>query len=538
LIPGDVLSNSTARTTASPNDNFLLRPQKPGGAPAAIALLVSCVFFTLFIVHFGRWQYGAWDFNILVDTGWRQLLGQRPFTDFVTPNPPGFNLGILYAFKLFGLNWDANLYLTALFTCVTFLWMYWLMNKLSMGWLPSLAVACAIECAGTLTLCFWWYNDSTLILSAVFFLSCMAYMARSSLPTVQLSYVLSLSTLSLMKPNMAGLMIAGGVALLFVATDRRQRLALLTLAAAVAAIAVLLIHRVSIPAMVQSYMTAAKTRGGIAARFGWRQLPRSGQHAALLWVALLSVPLVSLVPKFLKQMGNRDWKGMALSLFFPLTLAVVLYGLITNGEYRDVECTVLLAAGGVLSFGLRWNGRLLRAFYVAMICLSILIDLRYGAQRTRVQGIGPHLFFEAQDNQQPIDSGFFKGMRVSSRMIGVEREIDQTIRTSHGPIFFGPRLEFNYVAFRLPSPAHLPVYWQPGTSFGYSQEAQLIRTWQEQRFETLIFLKEDKRDPEFSGIPFDATFYSKEFMNDINRDYVTNDGNSQIMVFHRRRPNL
>ena len=189
------------------------------------ALAGTCAFICLFVVHFGRWQFDGFDYNIMIDLGWRQILGQRPYVDFPATTPPGFHLGIKYGFELFGVSWDANLYFSAIFACATLLWMYRTMTLLKMGRLASLAVAFAIECAAMLTHCFWSYNNSTLILAAVFFLSCLVYAREPERLGVQVSYLASLTLLSLMKPNIAGLMIAGGVLLLFLATRRKLRLA-------------------------------------------------------------------------------------------------------------------------------------------------------------------------------------------------------------------------------------------------------------------------------------------------------------------------
>jgi hypothetical protein len=154
-----------------------------------LALLGVCAFLWVFLIHVGRWQFGGFDFNILIETGWRQILGQRPYVDFPTTTPPGFNLGAKYAFELFGTNWNANLYFSAIFACLTFLWTYWLMTLLAMGRLASLVMAFAIECAAMLTLCLWWYNNSVLILAAIFFLSCLAYASQSrSLPCSALTF--------------------------------------------------------------------------------------------------------------------------------------------------------------------------------------------------------------------------------------------------------------------------------------------------------------------------------------------------------------
>jgi hypothetical protein len=496
------------------------------------ALLGVCGFLWVFLVHEGRWQYGAWDFNIMVDAGWRQVQGQHAYVDFVTTNPPGFNLGIQYAFEWFGVSWDANLYFSALFACVTLVWMYWLMVRLSLGRPAAMAVAFAIECAAMLTLCFWWYNNSALILAAVFFLSCLLYAQRSSWVPAQVSYFVSLTLLALMKPNIAGVTVAGGVVLLFLVAERKIRLILVTLAAAAAAVGLLLIHHVSIPAMLASYLSVAKERGGIGARFGYREMTEFEGHSALLWIALVSVPLLGVAPRMVREIRRKDGKGVAYGFFFPLALVVALYGLATNGEYRDVECTILLAAGAVVTFGLRWNGPLLRRVFIGVVCASMAGDLYYGAARVRVYGIEEHLFFEWKDNGSRVASGFLKNMRVSSTMVEVEREVGSALKTYPGPYFFGPRMEFNYAAFGLTSPEHLPLYWQAGTSYGVAEEAHLAGVWQQSRFPTLIFLKAGAvgDDPE----DVDDSTYPDAVIGTIDRDYVKDERFPYLTIYRRR----
>ena len=171
-----------------------------------------------------------------------------------------------------------------------------------------------------------------------------------------------------------------------------------------------------------------------------------------------------------------------------MALIVALYGLTSNSDWRNLECTMLLTAGAVLTFGLRWNGPLLRRVYIAIVFASIAGDLYYGAARARVFRIGPHMFFEWQENQHRIESGFLKNMRVSSTMIEVERELKLATTENPGPDFFGPRLDFNYAALGLPSPEYFPAGWEPRTAFAVSDQAHLIQGWQEHKFQTLIFL--------------------------------------------------
>ena len=89
----------------------------------------------------------------------------------------------------------------------------------------------------------------------------------------------------------------------------------LTLGAVAAAVVVLLINHVSIPGMLaSSHLSVAKERWGLHARFGWREMSKFDRISALFWIAILSVPLLGLVPRIRGQMLQRDWKGIVLVL--------------------------------------------------------------------------------------------------------------------------------------------------------------------------------------------------------------------------------
>jgi hypothetical protein len=232
------------------------------------------------------------------------------------------------------------------------------------------------------------------------------------------------------------------------------------------------------------------------------------------------------------QIWRRDWRQAASTLLFPLSLLLVFYGLATNGDYRDLECTALLAAGGVITFGLRWNGRFLRRIAIAILCASIAGDLYFGAARTIVFLGAPHIFFEWQDNQHRIDSGFLKDMRVGAPMIEVEREVKQALDANAGPYFLGPRIDFNYAVFGLPSPQGFPPTWAPETMFPLSDQAQIIQHWQQDRLRTLIFLKD--------GLPVSPrtwayTYYPQEFLDIIGRAYVRDDKTYPDITVYRLR---
>ena len=382
-----------------------------------------------------------------------------------------------------------------------------------------------------LTLCFWWYNNSALIAAAVFFLACLAYAQHPQRVGVQVSYVGSLVLLSLMKPNIAAMTIVLAVALLFLITRFKGTLLLLTLCAALIALGVLALNHVPVTAMIRSYLSVAHQRGTIGERFGFRLMTRFERHSALLWVGVMSLPFLGLAPKAARQIRWHDWRGLGMTFLLPVALLVALYGLATNGEFRDAECTVLLAACGVLTFGLRWNGWLLRRTYIAIISASILGDIYYGAARMRIYGVGPHLFFEWKDNQHRVENGFLRNIFVSGSMVNVENEVAQALHTNPGPYFLGPRLDFNYAVFGLRSPEHFPAWWHPGTAFAISDESRIIRDWQQNRFNTLIFVKSG-----FAGYSEDRfyTYYPQEFLDAIHSEYVADQTYPDITVYHLR----
>ena len=493
-----------------------------------IALGAICVLLSACVVSFGRHQFGGYDFNIVIETGWREVQGQRPYVDFPTTTPPGFNLGIEYAYRLFGVNWNANLYLCAFFASTTFLWMYWLLVRLAVRPVAAAAVAFTTECAGVLVLSFWWYNNTALTLAAIFLLSCMLYARQPESSASRASFVTALLLLGSMKPNIAAATVVSGVVALLICSRKRLQLLLLTFCGTAWAVLVLLFNHVDIHAMLASYIGVSNEHGGLARHFGWDHLSPYDRWSTDLWTGFLSLPLLWLVPWIRSRVRERDWHAIACSLFFPIALGVTLYGLATNGEYRDVEYTLLLAAGGVLTFGLIRNREGLRRVYVAILCATVVGDLYYAALRIRVYTIGPEVYFQWQDNNHRIDAGYFKDMRIGPKFLEVEQEVRAAISANKGPYYFGQRLDFNYAALAIPSPKNLPAWWEPGTSFAAKDADQVLAIWKRKQFQTLIFLRKQDDHPDF-----DHTYYTDQFLQAIDSGYVMDDSFPLIVVYRR-----
>jgi hypothetical protein len=502
-----------------------LKPAKRG--LPSLALACSCAFFAWFIFHFGNHQFGAWDFNIAIDTGWRQILGQRPYTGFITPNPPGFNLGIYYAFRIFGVTWNAQLFALILFCCVTFLWLYWLLRRSSASSVYALFLAFSVESITVLPLCFWWYNNVTSVLAAIYLLSAILYArqdAQSNTDSLEwLSYTISLSLLCLMKPNTAGLLIASITVLLLIAVNQRRRFLLATATGFALSLVILLLNHVSIPDLVHSYRDAAIERGGLN-KFGLETYSQSEIHRLILWTLLLAAPLAALVPRLFTAARRGRGRDIASLLIFATALPVALYGMFTNGEIKELETSIIVVACGVLCLMFRNTWRSLQLVFVAMVASMVAAMIYYGVARERVRSISPGIYFEYSNADYPIQDNFFSSMRATPQFDKVLREMRLATQSFPGPVFLGPRLEYGYADLRIPSPLGWPVYYQPGTSFAQRDQAHLTSVWNALNFQTLIFTTDD--DTYFD-------LYPEDLVRSIRDNYDLQPGFSNINVFRR-----
>jgi hypothetical protein len=150
--------------------------RKKGIAPV---LLATSVLLFLFTIYYGNQQFGAFDDSILIDSGWRLVNGQLPYTAFMTPHPPGFLLGAGYAFRLFGVRWDSQLYAAGLFNVLTFLWIYLLFERLLDSCVAAWCAAFCIQCAATLPLCFWSHSSLTTVSASIFYFELPVVLIRA-----------------------------------------------------------------------------------------------------------------------------------------------------------------------------------------------------------------------------------------------------------------------------------------------------------------------------------------------------------------------
>jgi hypothetical protein len=464
-----------------------------------------------FIFYYGNHQFGGFDHSMLIDVGWRMAGGQSPYTDFICTLPPGFLLGAKYAFQLFGVTWDSQLYFAGAYSAAAFLWLYFLFARLLESRAAAYFSALCITCAASLSVDYWWFHPITSTAAAIFFLSCLWYVAGPGEWKAQLSLGASLFLLGLMKPNTAGLLIAACLGILFTFGPRRNRLAVLAAGALAAALAFLKVNGISVVAMLRSYMAAAENRG------------RVGQLVGFLWLhwpeklIIVGCAAALLLPPTIVWARSRH--GIPATLLLVSGPVVAALATVTDFELNYVQTPLLVCSGAILIFGRGSRSSSFdRRVYAAILCSLAAISIFAGVVRYRVHLIGEGAFFEWDGADRVTDTKFFAHLRCGPHLVAVLRQVEEIRAKEEAPFFFGPRMEFEYAVQRLPSPERIPFVWDPGTEFRFIEESAILEKWKEHRFRTLVFLKDD------------FTHYTPAFLGLLGDMYVPDQHYSELTI--------
>lgn len=183
-----------------------------------------------------------------------------------------------------------------------------------------------------------------------------------------------------------------------------------------------------------------------------------------------------------------------------------------------VFMTILLA---LLDYR-RWSfilTSMILIFSIAAICV--------GQSRMRVKYIGP--FYTEGPLIQIQDVPFFNNFNVSPQLGTIVSDINQVLDLYIGKndleqqkIFFGPRIQFAYAAFKINSPTKLPIWFHPGTSYSLQDSQKVIDNFIEYKFDLCIFAK--------SGDGPDTTYMPGEILEELNKYYKRIDMTG-IVVF-------
>lgn len=437
----------------------------------------------------GMRQFGGYDHSAMIQAGWLQLSALRPFKDYPLTLPPLFFLGNRYAFLLFGVRWLSFVLLMAAFAVLSFFFLCRQLRALGFSELSATVLASTVELGTSVVCSYWWYNPITSVIGVMTFLSALVCMVSEDKWVSWILLALSFTFLLLSKPNAWPV----GLCVLLVGIGRPISLQLRVLVAILLGSAVsglvCWLHGLNPIAMLRTYAAIAETRGHPLTMTGLVELQpveltilrRAVAIALLLFVAVLFDHRNELL---------TYWREYLCCVVAAAT-ALVMAGM--NYEIKTSDGMLAMIALAVAAFR-PWSRRrfegLGRNATVAVTVFFVVLSGYWSVTRLRVRGIGA--FYENVPTAT-IQTGFFVGLHTGPQLAEVLREVGDAIhKYPSDNVFFGPRMEFAYAAFRRQPPRGLPVWWHPGSSFSVDDMAGVLNALDNDNFNVMIFLKGDR----------------------------------------------
>lgn len=491
-------------------------------------MLATCTY-NVFAMQY---RFGGYDLSALIDSGWRIVQHQVPNHDFISVFPPSLYLLVAFAFRTLGVRWQAlALVSSGFFLLITVLGLRLAsLLRRSVGDRSAAIAALVYTLAQMIPLLVVGHPWHSAMAQS---LSCYALLATFTLIRVGvetpshraelLAHVTAvLSVLLLSKPNLAGPTIL--VCFAAIAMSRlRWWVLLAAIASFIASSGILAVAHTNL-------LQTAKVYSGLTGRFFANYLfvdiigdPSILGGLAWLLMFLPIAPLLYLFARTMWQCGLRTFLNPELILAFG-GLLITLLGLSTDAELRIVETPAVLIGALLLLLARPTEQRRLQPPLLRAAIMLVVVATFLSAIRARMQMVGSW----AEDScgsRILLRDPFFGHFWSCGLFVQVLKESDAALASHSGArVFFGPRLEALYARDGLPSPQHLPVWWHPGTSYALPREKSVIHAWEADRFDLLIFGKNDR-----TRIP-------QEILDDIDKEFVIIPGTSATDIFVRRRP--
>ena len=126
---------------------------------------------------------------------------------------------------------------------------------------------------------------------------------------------------------------------------------------------------------------------------------------------------------------------------------------------------------------------------------------------------------------------FFRGLRTGRIFQSVLAQVGQTVGRYPGAhVYFGPRMQWGYAAFGLPSPVGQPIWWHPGVSLASSDVGFYLDRWSAAEFDVLVFWYNARANVT------DFTYMPQAFLDRIGMAYREDDSLSEMTLYFKREP--
>lgn len=473
--------------------------------------------------RFGMHQIGTYDASSIVEFGWRLDLGQIPFRDFPFTLPPTFAAVVRMCWSVLGRGWGSFVLGSAVSTLALMLCSWRGLTKSGFSSTVNEALMTCGLVIPHLALGHIWHSALT---SQIALASATWLVAWRNDKSTESSVVLGslLGLLVLSKPNVAGPMMI--VSTFWIARFWvRRSVAIILTSAGVMCSGILLVSKCSPIEVLRTALQLFSSRSTPAQLFpdgldGFGKFFFTNTYLILIIGAVVALMRIWVS----RRAGvNPDWNSLLLGIG---CLISSLAGMSTNWDIKSSDLP--LAVVGVLlmnwssntSAGKGWVDNIGNLTLSLTLAGLVLINFSIGTSRWRMQLTGPM----TQPAESAVMTGrVLDGVHASPLLEAVDQQIGAVVATSHTHnIFLGPRLEIFYSRFNLTSPMHLPLWWHPGTSFTKRDEAGILHAFEDARFSTAIFFKQD------------FTRFPTELMNVLTNEFTVDDNHSQLTIFRRK----
>ena len=505
------------------------------GAGFWLCAVAGAVILAAVAAVTGRRQFPGLDGGIAMNTAWALHLGQTPYSEVVTPFPPAFLLGSRWAFDLFGPGWQALVLVNALFTAVAFLVHLWLLRRLQLGALSALLIALAAQAMTTVPAGFWWYNQMTGALAALFVTAVLVLHRSPRSASAVVALALTTGFLLLAKPNVAIPLVGlSSVTLLWRSAARWTAMAGVGAGVVLAAAAAVL-SGIDPRDMLERLADAGGRTTDTEAwlRFAFTNSPVESSLSLVLIVPLVAALAVVGTLVRLRPMADPEVPGAALAAVVAAAAVTAGVGIVTNNDYNAVDFAVLVSAAATtvaLTCRQAHDDRGLARAALALAGLSALAYVVQGAEmardRDRIAAAGPGVFYEEAPLAELPDLERLDGLLAGPRLIRTADEVQALIselRTSQPDVrvYFGPRLDWAYPVFDVIPAAGVPVYWEPYEKPSVRSDA-MVEVFRAAEFDRAIFVRGD------------LLFLPPLLRAHLDADFQLEEVGTQLTVYRRR----
>jgi len=442
------------------------------------------------VLRLGTYQFGGYDESGIVHAAAFYAHGLRPMIDFQSAVPPLFLAGIRLALICFGLHWLSFALLAAGFAAVTFVWVHWLLRRVSTPARWALVLSLAVEGATMVVVPFWWYNNVTSLATVLLLLSIVACIRTPAANAAWFSLAVAMAMVITGKPNAAPSCLA--VLVVFATHDRYQWIrGAFACSGAITLAALICRFAQTPPALLRaSYSEVAQLRGNPFLAYPWKLM----DPLAIMFESAFVLLLVLCATDLVIKAGRRRAQSWQVILACGAIIVTSLLMVFTNAEVEITNLVGMVVGCSVLCFG-NWEneeeGAQAARLLIYLVAIFTVTAGFLGFTHSRIRSIGERAFYEPYGTRM-IDTGFFRGLEAGPRLLRVLAQTQQALdQHPSRVVFFGPRMEFSYAVFDRPVMWGMPLFWDSEGNFSPKRFPQMIADIRDQDPDILIFLKND-----------------------------------------------